>query len=99
MLNESARKCFSPDFRETRVVAVDAFLRTILEQPDADGPRLVFADWLEEHGDPHAELIRLQCELAHLPDTEPRRAGLQRRTQEITDQQDDGLQPIKALGL
>ena len=40
----------------------DPFLMTILDHPDDDGPRLVYADWLEEHGDcDRAELIRLQC--------------------------------------
>lgn len=38
-----------------------AFLATIKEHPDGDGPRLVYADWLEECGDPRAEFIRLQC--------------------------------------
>jgi|GEM_PF-3518686 len=46
----------------------DAFVHSILNSPDDDTPRLVFADWLEEHGRAsHAELIRVQCELAHLP--------------------------------
>jgi uncharacterized protein (TIGR02996 family) len=41
------------------------FLRDIHASPDDDTPRLVFADWLEDHGDPdRAELIRLQCRLA-----------------------------------
>lgn len=41
----------------------ESFLRTILERPDDDGPRLVYADWLEECGEcPRAELIRLQCQ-------------------------------------
>jgi uncharacterized protein (TIGR02996 family) len=41
----------------------DAFLRTIIENPDDDTPRLVFADWLEENGDPErAEFIRLQIQ-------------------------------------
>lgn len=40
----------------------DAFLQTVFAHPDDDGPRLVYADWLEEHGEcAHAELIRLQC--------------------------------------
>lgn len=40
----------------------ELFLRMILDRPDDDGPRLVFADWLEERGDcDRAELIRLQC--------------------------------------
>jgi uncharacterized protein (TIGR02996 family) len=45
----------------------DAFLHAILEDPDDDTPRLVYADWLDEHGQPErAELIRVQCELARL---------------------------------
>jgi uncharacterized protein (TIGR02996 family) len=43
----------------------DAFLQAILEQPDDDAPRLVYADWLDEHGDAgRAEFIRVQIELA-----------------------------------
>jgi uncharacterized protein (TIGR02996 family) len=42
----------------------DALLRAICDAPDDDLPRLVFADWLDEHGDPtRAEFIRLQCHL------------------------------------
>jgi uncharacterized protein (TIGR02996 family) len=42
----------------------EAFVRAILESPDDDAPRLVYADWLDENGDPaRAEFIRLQCEL------------------------------------
>src|SRR5437763_11909659 len=42
-----------------------AFLRLILADPDADGPRLVLADWLDEHGQPdRAEFVRLQCAAA-----------------------------------
>ncbi len=45
----------------------DAFLRTIRENPHDDGPRLVFADWLEEQGEcDYAELIRTMCERARL---------------------------------
>jgi uncharacterized protein (TIGR02996 family) len=46
----------------------EAFLRDILDNPEDDTPRLVFADWLDEHGQPHrAEFIRLQVEQARLP--------------------------------
>jgi uncharacterized protein (TIGR02996 family) len=42
----------------------DAFLQAILESPDDDTPRLVYADWLDEHDDPtRAEFIRLQCRI------------------------------------
>ena len=29
----------------------DAFLRDIIEHRDDDAPRLVYADWLEDHGE------------------------------------------------
>lgn len=42
-----------------------AFLAAITAAPDDDTPRLVFADWLEEHGQgPRAAFIRRQCEAA-----------------------------------
>lgn len=43
----------------------NAFLRQIRENPDDDALRLVFADWLDENGDPErAEFIRAQIELS-----------------------------------
>jgi uncharacterized protein (TIGR02996 family) len=40
----------------------EALLRAVCENPDDDTPRLVFADWLDENGEPErAEFIRLQC--------------------------------------
>jgi uncharacterized protein (TIGR02996 family) len=45
----------------------DALLAAIRANPDEDTPRLMFADWLDENGDPdRAEFVRLQCELAQL---------------------------------
>lgn len=42
----------------------EALLRAVLLSPADDTPRLVFADWLDETGQPErAELIRVQCEL------------------------------------
>jgi uncharacterized protein (TIGR02996 family) len=35
-----------------------AFLTAILERPDEDATKLVYADWLEEQGDPRAEYLR-----------------------------------------
>lgn len=40
-----------------------AFLAAIIAAPEDDLPRLVYADWLDENGDPdRAEFIRLQIE-------------------------------------
>ncbi|MGL6094372.1 MAG: TIGR02996 domain-containing protein, partial [Fimbriiglobus sp.] len=45
----------------------EPFLAAICAAPDDDLSRLVFADWLDENGDPdRAEFIRVQCELAGL---------------------------------
>ena len=49
----------------------DAFLQAILERPDDDVPRLVFADWLEEQGNPRGTFIRLQCQRAKLTQYDP----------------------------
>jgi len=55
----------------------DALLRAILAAPDDDAPRLVYADWLEEHGDgARATFIRAHVELARLPADDPSRAAL-----------------------
>jgi uncharacterized protein (TIGR02996 family) len=41
-----------------------AFISDIIEHPEDDTPRLIFADWLDDHGEPErAEFIRVQCEL------------------------------------
>jgi uncharacterized protein (TIGR02996 family) len=45
----------------------ERFLRAIEAEPDDDAVRLVFADWLDDNGDPdRARFIRLQCEHARL---------------------------------
>ncbi|HYT91149.1 MAG TPA: TIGR02996 domain-containing protein [Gemmataceae bacterium] len=45
-----------------------ALLRAVIDNPDDDGPRLVYADWLEEHGDAErAEFIRIQIAVAESP--------------------------------
>jgi len=46
----------------------DAFLQAIIESPNEDFPRLQFADWLDERGDPRGEFIRVQMRLAELRD-------------------------------
>jgi len=46
----------------------DALVQAILHAPDDDAPRLVYADWLDDHGDAdRAEFIRVQCRMASSP--------------------------------
>src|SRR4051794_23075081 len=62
----------------------EPFLRAIVEDPEDDAPRLVYADWLDEHGDPaRAEFIRVQVRLATLSESDPQFAGLWAREKEL----------------
>jgi uncharacterized protein (TIGR02996 family) len=67
-------------------MTADPFLEAIQQSPDDDGLRLVYADYLEEHGDPRGEFIRVQCALAHLPANDPRFETLKRREQALWEQ-------------
>ena len=61
----------------------EALLQAILTEPEDEGPRLVYADWLEENGGPQeqarAEFIRVQVELAKTPENTPRHKELSAR--------------------
>jgi uncharacterized protein (TIGR02996 family) len=64
-----------------------AFLEDVIAHPDDDAPRLVFSDWLEDHGDDaRAEFIRLQCRLARIPEDDRDRPALLRREGELLKQ-------------
>ncbi|MBA4067200.1 MAG: hypothetical protein C0501_26540 [Isosphaera sp.] len=55
-------------------------LAAIWDQPHDDTPRLVYADWLDEHDQPErAEFVRVQCAAARLDEGDPHRAELDRR--------------------
>jgi uncharacterized protein (TIGR02996 family) len=64
-----------------------AFLEAIAENPDELGPRLRYADYLDESLDPasvtRAEFIRVQCALDHLPESDPSFIDLIRREREL----------------
>jgi uncharacterized protein (TIGR02996 family) len=53
----------------------EALIAAIVENPEDDAQRLIYADWLDEHGQAErAEFIRVQCQLARLdPGTAPLR--------------------------
>jgi uncharacterized protein (TIGR02996 family) len=74
------------------------FLDAVSAAPDDDAPRLVFSDWLEEHGDAErAEFIRVQCELARGAGIAARRESLRRRERELLQtHEDEWLGPLRA---
>ncbi len=57
----------------------EEFLQAIANDPQSDAPRLVMADWLQQHGQPErAEFIRLACRLARTRKHEPVHQPLRR---------------------
>jgi uncharacterized protein (TIGR02996 family) len=67
-----------------------ALLRACKDSPLEDLPRLVLADWLEEHGDgARAEFVRLQLRLAAMPWYEPDVPELEARQAELLRQHAD----------
>jgi uncharacterized protein (TIGR02996 family) len=59
-------------------------IRTILDRRSGETAALVYADWLDENDDPkHAELIRVQCELAQKTCAGNRRTALAKREAEL----------------
>jgi uncharacterized protein (TIGR02996 family) len=76
----------------------EAFLRAIIENPDDDGLRLMYADWLEEHGDPRGEFIRVQVALAGMPEHYPRRGELEARERALLkEHRVEWLGPLRDL--
>lgn len=61
-----------------------ALWRAVVAAPHDDAPRLIYADWLDEHGQPErAAFIRVQCALAALDEDDPDRAPLDRRDRQL----------------
>src|SRR5262245_17404511 len=54
-----------------------ALYRAVLASPDDDAPRLAYADWFEQNGDPdRARFIRAECRLARLTPWHPEYSDL-----------------------
>jgi uncharacterized protein (TIGR02996 family) len=77
-----------------------AFVRSLLDNPSDALTRLVYADWLEEQGDPastvRAEFLRTEDEWAALPESDERRLSLQARLQELAGAIDSGWLAVVA---
>lgn len=78
----------------------DALLQEIRANPEDLMSRLIYADWLEEQGDPLAELIRVQCELAELPIDSDARAELKRREKDLVEEyRAQWIEPLERLNV
>jgi uncharacterized protein (TIGR02996 family) len=75
------------------------FLEDVKSHPEDDTPRLIFADWLQEHGSPQeaarGELIRIQVLQGQLLPSDPRAPALNRREKELLRRHlDDWVGPV-----
>src|SRR5205807_34493 len=73
------------DFGESETLAMSdeaAFLQALDADPEDLTLRMVFADWLEERGDPRGELLRLTHLLTQAIDV-PGRAAMEARLQTL----------------
>src|SRR5262245_3628070 len=77
----------------------EALLQAIRDDPEDDAPRLVYADWLEEHRQPErAEFIRVQCELAGCPAEPGRLRELQERESALLNAHEKSwLEPLARI--
>jgi uncharacterized protein (TIGR02996 family) len=76
----------------------DAFLDDIAARPDDDTPRLIYADWLDDHGDADwAEFIRVQCRLARGRLEWQELSRLQDRQRELQQRHDQTWCPKRVL--
>lgn len=77
-----------------------AFIEEIRRTPDDLTPRLIYADFLEDRGDPRGEFIRVQCELSEMTPGTPGRSDLMNRERELLETfGGEWLQPLKQLGV
>ncbi len=62
----------------------NSLFQAIVKDPENDTPRLIYADWLEENGQPErAEFIRVQCEAARSPRFSPIWWELSERSEDL----------------
>jgi uncharacterized protein (TIGR02996 family) len=76
----------------------EAFRQAIIETPDDDTPRLVYADWLDEHGQAErAEFIRLQVRAARLDEDDPSLPALREQAEQLRAAHESAwLAPLRA---
>jgi uncharacterized protein (TIGR02996 family) len=74
------------------------FVEAIRAAPDDVTQRLIYADWLEERGDPLAELIRCEVERARISIFDPTYWDLKQRGGELRQQIDEPRRAVLGYG-
>ncbi len=74
------------------------FIQQVRDNPYDISRRLIYADWLEEQGEPQGELIRVQCEMASLHGGERWRRLAERERELLDRYAESWLRPLRELG-
>jgi uncharacterized protein (TIGR02996 family) len=61
----------------------NGFIQAILADPENEALRLIYADWLEERGDPRGDFLRLDCALRRMSKDEEDYAATEARWREM----------------
>src|SRR5688572_7618498 len=78
----------------------EQFLKLIRADPGNPAARLVYADWLDELGDPQGEFIRVQCELERPGLSALKQRQLRERERELLDEHEaEWLEPVAPMKL
>ncbi len=64
----------------------EQYFRAVLDHPEDNQLRLIYADWLEECGDPRGELIRVQVELEQTPHADLHWRALKNRETDLLNE-------------
>jgi uncharacterized protein (TIGR02996 family) len=75
-------------------------LRACKEEPNNDAPRLILADWLDEHGDTtRGRLVRLQCLAARMSHRERKHQRTEERARVLAEKCSAWLRPLNEANL
>ena len=75
-----------------------SFLEAIREQPGSRANRLVYADWLQDQGDPRGEFIHLQDKASRLPESAASRLALEAEAHALLLQHEaEWLGPLRGV--
>lgn len=75
----------------------EVFWQEILREPWSDEPRLRYAAWLEDLGEPLGEFIQVQCRLASAPDSEIAWEWERREQELLADHEDEWAGEVRGL--
>src|SRR5258708_5051627 len=82
---------------QTALAHPPVYWQDILDDPLSDEPRLRYAAWLEDEGEPLGEFIQVQCRLADHADSELAWEWEQREQELLAEHEEDWAGEVRGL--